>query len=97
MSTPPPDPTPTTAGTRESSSGIAALVLGILGLVAIPLIGSVLALVFGYQSRREAQQRPDVYRDDLGRIGRILGWIGVALSGLGIAAALVVLAFLIAA
>jgi Domain of unknown function (DUF4190) len=68
--------------TAPTSSGkaTASLVLGILGLVFCPLICSVLALVFGYQSRNEIDASG-------GRIGGrgnatagvVLGWIGVAI------------------
>src|SRR5919202_744578 len=38
---------------QSSGKSTAALVLGILGLVLCPFICSILALVFGYQGRRE--------------------------------------------
>jgi hypothetical protein len=68
------------SGPGSSGKATAALVLGILGLVFCPLICSVLALVFGYQSRREIDASG-------GRLsgrgnataGVVLGWIGVAL------------------
>lgn len=70
-------------GTQQTTSGIVALIFGILQFVALPVIGAVVALVAGYSSRNEAQRNPAV-SDDLGRIGRILGWIGVALTLVGI-------------
>jgi hypothetical protein len=79
-----PAPYPQTVQRQNPSSGLASLVLGILGLVALPLIGSILALVFGYQSRNEVRANPDVYRDDYGQVGRILGWIGVGLAALAL-------------
>jgi len=56
-------------------------VLGILGLLFCPLICSVLALVFGYQSRREI----DASGGRMGGRGNatagiVLGWIGVSIS-----------------
>lgn len=83
-----------TAARKAPASGIAALVTGILGVTAAPLVGSILALIFGYQSRREAMERPDVYSDDLGRVGRVLGWVGVALAALGIFVVLLAFLFL---
>ena len=70
-----------TAGTQSSGKATAALVLGILGLVLCPLIFSILALVFGYQSRRDI----DASNGRLtGRgnatAGIVLGWIGIALT-----------------
>ena len=67
-------------GPTSSGKATASLVLGILGLVFCPLICSVLALVFGYQARREIDGSG-------GRLtgrgnataGIVLGWIGVAL------------------
>src|SRR5215210_5258493 len=69
-----------TGGQTSSGKSTAALVLGILGLVFCPLICSVLALVFGYQSRREI----DASGGRMGGRGNatagiVLGWIGVAL------------------
>jgi hypothetical protein len=68
-----------TGGQASSGKSTAALVLGILGLVFCPLICSVLALVFGYQSRREIDATGGRMR---GRgnatAGIVLGWIGIA-------------------
>lgn len=88
-------PGPPAQPTSHPTSGVVAMVMGILGLTALPLIGSVLALVFASQSRREVEREPHLYRDDMGRIGRILGWIGIglALAGLLIAGALLAVLF----
>ncbi len=75
-----------TSAPASSGKATAALVLGILGFVFCPLVCSVLALVFGYQSRREIDASG-------GRIGGrgnatagiVLGWIGVVIWGLFIA------------
>ena len=80
---------------QPPTSGVASLISGILGLTALPLIGSILALVFGYQSRREAQAEPHRYTDDLGRIGRILGWVGLALAMVGVVLVVLALLFLL--
>jgi hypothetical protein len=65
---------------QTSGKSTAALVLGILGLVLCPLICSVLALVFGYQARREIDASGGAIA---GRgpatAGIVLGWIGVAI------------------
>jgi hypothetical protein len=75
-----------TGAPQSSGKSTAALVLGILGLVFCPLICSVLALVFGYQSRREI----DASGGRLGgrsnaTAGIVLGWIGVAICAAFIA------------
>ena len=69
---------------NNPTSGVVALVMGILGLTALPLIGSILALVFGAQSRNDVARNPQYYSDDLGRIGRILGWVGLGLAAAGL-------------
>ena len=68
-------------GPTSSGKATASLVLGILGLILCPLVCSVLALVFGYQGRREIDGSG-------GRMGGrgsatagiVLGWIGVVIS-----------------
>lgn len=70
-------------GAQQTTSGIVALIFGILQFVALPVIGAIVALVAGYNSRNEARRNPAV-SDDLGRIGRILGWVGLALTLAGI-------------
>jgi hypothetical protein len=66
---------------QTSGKSTAALVLGILGLVLFcPFIFSILALVLGYQARREI----DASGGRLGgrgnaTVGIVLGWIGTAL------------------
>lgn len=64
---------------------IAALVMGIGGLTVLPLIGSILALIFGYMARNDIRKRPtEVTGDGLAMAGIIMGWISVGLAVLGI-------------
>ena len=66
---------------ENSAFAIASLVCGILGLVGVlPIIGSILAIVFGRIHKRDFPTANDQYA----RIGIILGWIGVGLSIAGI-------------
>lgn len=85
-----------TEGRQHSTEGIVALVMGIIGLMVLPLIGSVIGLVFGYQSRAIAAREPQRYSDDLGRVGRILSWIGVVLYGGGLVLALLAIGLFVA-
>ena len=75
------------AGPQQTTSGIVSLAFGILQFVALPLIATIVALVAGYRSRNEAAANPAL-SDDLGKVGRILGWIGVVIAlvvlGLGL-------------
>jgi hypothetical protein len=68
---------------RTSGNAIAALVLGICGLVVFPLIG-VLAIVFGYRARDEIRRDPTVGGEGLATAGIILGWIAMVLVALGV-------------
>ena len=71
----------TGTGTGQQSSGkaTAALVLGILGLVLCPFICSILALIFGYQGRREIDASGGrMSGRGNATAGIVLGWIGVA-------------------
>jgi len=81
---PPPPPRPTPAPLRSvqtSGMAIASLVMGIAGWTVLPLIGSVLAIIFGYMARNEIRQRPDELEGDgLALAGLVLGWIAVGLS-----------------
>jgi len=66
---------------------IASLVLGVSGLTVVPLIGSILALIFGYMARNDVRQRPDeVSGEGLATAGIIMGWIAVGLTILGVLA-----------
>ena len=72
-----------TGAVTSSGKSTAALVLGILGLVFCPLICSVLALVFGYQSRREIDASGGrMSGRGNATAGIVLGWIGVALTAI---------------
>ena len=67
---------------QSSGKSTAALVLGILGLVFCPLICSVLALVFGYQARREIDRSGGTLNGrGAATAGVVLGWIGVVIYG----------------
>ncbi|HEY2265893.1 MAG TPA: DUF4190 domain-containing protein, partial [Streptosporangiaceae bacterium] len=75
---PPPRPT--------NGMAVASLALGILWIY---WIGSVLALIFGYQARKQIAERGESGAG-LATAGIVLGWIGVGVmivivAGLGIA------------
>ena len=66
-----------------SGKATASLVLGLVGLVFCPLICSVLAIVFGYQGRREiAASGGQLSGSGSATAGIILGWIGTVIYGL---------------
>jgi len=84
---PPPPPPVVDYSTSVQTSGmaIASLVMGIAGWTLLPLVGSILAIVFGYAARREIRQRPDeLTGEGMAVAGLVLGWIMVGLSVVGL-------------
>lgn len=78
---PPPVPAPPAVGLQTSGMAIAALVMGILGWTLLPLIGSILAIVFGYAARSEIRQRPDELEGEgFAVAGLVLGWLMIGVS-----------------
>jgi uncharacterized Zn finger protein (UPF0148 family) len=79
---PPPPPRPVQAGAVQTSGmAIASLVMGVAGWTLLPLVGSILAIIFGNMARREIRQRPDeVTGDGLAVAGLVLGWLSVGVT-----------------
>ncbi len=71
---------------EDKTMGIISIVLGVLGFTFLPFIGSVIAIILGHVAK-------GTDGDQLGKIGRILGWVGICIYILGglIAIALVVI------
>lgn len=63
-------------GQRNESRGTVALILGILGLLLFQPLG-IGAVILGNQVVRELSPSHEQYA--LGNVGRILGWIAIAL------------------
>ena len=76
---------PPYAPASQSTNGmaIAAMILGIAGLVVVPLIGSILALIFGYMAKGQIDHSAG---REGGRgfaiAGIVMGWIGIVLGTL---------------
>jgi hypothetical protein len=69
---------------RTSGLAIASLVCGIAAFVAIPVIGSIAAIVLGHSARKEIERTFGLEGEGYASAGIILGWIGVGLLVLGI-------------
>ncbi|MBW3595165.1 MAG: DUF3105 domain-containing protein [Actinobacteria bacterium] len=66
---------------KTNGMAIAALVSGLLGLTMCPVVGSVLALIFGYVGRGQIKRsHGSEGGDGMAIAGIVLGWIGVVLS-----------------
>jgi hypothetical protein len=96
---PPPPPRPVvdyTTSVHTSGMAIASLVMGIAGWTLLPLVGSILALVFGYAARRDIRRRPDeLTGEGLAVAGLVLGWLMVGLSVVGLCIGAFAFCFLI--
>lgn len=72
---------------HSSGNATAALVLGICGLTVCPIICSILAIVFAKQAYTEIDSSGGrIGGRDSAKAGLILGWVSLALWGLGILA-----------
>ena|SRR5438874_13035663 len=84
---PPPDPYGQQPGysyggvRRTEGTATASLVLGIVGIIACPIICSVLAIIFGVQAKNKIRQDPSLQGEGMAQAGFILGIISLVLYG----------------
>ena len=67
----------------SDGKSIASLILGILGITVLPVICSVLAIVFGRASIVNAHRRCE-RGNAMAAVGTILGWIGLMTPLVGV-------------
>jgi hypothetical protein len=72
------------AAQRTSGYAIASLILGIAGFFVFPIVPSILAVVFGQKAREELRRDPTLGGDGLATGGIVLGWVGLALTAIGL-------------
>ena len=72
------------AAQRTSGYAIASLILGIAGFFVFPIVPSILAVVFGRKARDELRRDPTLGGEGLATAGIVLGWVGIALVGIGL-------------
>jgi Domain of unknown function (DUF4190) len=76
---------------ESSGKALAALILGIAGLVVCPFVCSILAVVFAIQARADiAASGGRLGGAQNAQVGLILGWVGLAIA---VAGAIVFLLF----
>lgn len=69
---------------KTNTMPVVSLVFSIMGWTALPLIGSIVAIITGYKARKEIQQSGGVDEGDgLATAGIILGWIPITILLLG--------------
>ncbi|WP_084129775.1 DUF4190 domain-containing protein [Demequina sp. NBRC 110055] len=71
------------ASEEKNNLGVWALVLGILTFVCCGIFSAIAAIIVGKKSMEAADQGLAT-NGTLGKVGYILGWVGVALSVVGI-------------
>jgi hypothetical protein len=67
------------ASVETNGLAVASLILGILGLSALPLIGAVLALFLGYKARRAIAITGE-RGEGMATAGIVLGWVGIGVA-----------------
>jgi hypothetical protein len=82
------------AAQRTSGYAIASLILGIAGFFVFPIVPSILAVVFGQKAREELRRDPTLGGEGLATAGIVLGWVGIALVGIGLLFLLLLLVLL---
>lgn len=76
----PPGEQLTGAASRTNTMAIVSLVCSVSSFVLLPVIGSILGVVFGYRARREIADSGGAEGGGaLATAGIIVGWIGLAL------------------
>lgn len=76
-----------------SSKALVSLILGILGLVALPIIGPVGAIWLAKLAEVEVSQDPSLSGRELAKAGRVLGWLSLGLTACGAVLAIIWLIF----
>lgn len=65
----------------NSTLAIVSLISGILGFTAVPVVGSIVAIITGMMARSETRSNPPrASGDGLATAGIIMGWVGVGLT-----------------
>jgi len=69
---------------------LASLIMGILGWVVLPIIGSLLAVILGHAALGEIDRREgQIGGRGMAQVGLILGYVALVLSALSIVAFIV--------
>ncbi|MDY7040568.1 MAG: DUF4190 domain-containing protein [Chloroflexota bacterium] len=78
------------AAPATSGLAIASLIIGIVGWFLLPIVGNVLAIIFGHMAKNEiARSGGHLTGEALATVGLILGYIGVGVWALSILAFMV--------
>jgi len=64
---------------------IASLVMGIANFIFLPVLGSILAVIFGIIARRDINRNPNLDGWGIAVVGLVLGLIGLLIFVFGLA------------
>ena len=82
----------------SSTLAIVSLVAGIVGFVAMPIIGSIVAIWAGYAARNETRSvPPKASGDGMATAGIVMGWIQIGLAVVGLCCMLAYFVFVVGA
>lgn len=70
---------------RTNSLAVVSLIAGIAGLIILPLIGSIVAVITGPMAKRQIAQRGEG-GSGMATAGIITGWVGIVLTVLSVIA-----------
>ncbi len=77
-----------------STMALVSMISGILSFVMLPLIGAVVAIITGYEARKETRSVPPrASGDGMATAGIILGWVHIGLFAVGICCVLAYFGF----
>jgi hypothetical protein len=79
------------AGGQLEGFAVASLLCGLGAFFIIPVVGSILAIVFGHIGTARVLADPTFRGKELARAGIIIGWVGIVLA---VIAALLIIFFL---
>lgn len=72
---------PTPTGLRTSTNAIISLIAGITGWSLLPMLGSIIAIIFGHIAKSEIKKSNGmVTGNGMATAGLILGYVSVALG-----------------
>jgi Domain of unknown function (DUF4190) len=76
---------------ESSGKALASLILGVAGLVVLPVVAPILAIIFGVSAKREIASRTGLGGEGMATAGIVLGCIGIALAALAVFALILAL------
>jgi hypothetical protein len=79
-----------------STLAVVSLISAILGFIALPVIGPIVALFTGYAARNETRAAPPTASGDgLATAGIVMGWIQIGLAVIGVCCTIAYFVFVV--